>query len=61
MNIKNIRERAGITQTEVARALNIGQSAVAAWELGEAFPRVDKLPKLAKLLNCTVDDLLRKD
>ena len=59
VNIKNIREKAGVTQIELAKALNIGQSAVAAWETGQALPRADKLIQIAEVLHCTVDDLLR--
>lgn len=61
MNIKNIRKKAGLTQTELAEALNVGQSAVAAWETGQALPQADKLVKIAKVLHCTVDDLLRSE
>ena len=60
LNIKNIREQAGLTQAEVAKALNVGQSAVAAWETGKALPRADKLIDIAKLLNCTIEELLKK-
>ena len=60
LNIKNIREQAGLTQAEVAKALNVGQSAVAAWETGQALPRADKLIDIAKLLNCTIEELLKK-
>lgn len=61
LNIKNIREQAGLTQAEVAKALNVGQSAVAAWETGQALPRADKLIDIAKLLNCTIEELLKKE
>lgn len=61
MNIKNIREQAGLTQAEVAKALNVGQSAVAAWETGQSLPRADKLLDIAKLLNCTIEELLKKE
>lgn len=61
MNIKKAREKAGITQQELAKQLGIGQSTVAMWETQRALPRADKLPALAKLLGCTVDELLRKE
>lgn len=31
------------------------------WETQRALPRADKLPALAKLLGCTVDELLSED
>ena len=58
MRFKVLREKANLTQAQIAEALNIGQSTVSMWESGENLPRADKLPQLARLLNCTVDDLL---
>lgn len=61
MNIKKAREKAGLTQQELAEQLGIGQSAVAMWETQGFMPRTDKLPALAKILGCTIDELLRVD
>lgn len=58
MNFKNLRIRAGLLQEDVAAAMNIDRSSVAKWESGEVKPRADKLPALAKLFGCTIDDLL---
>lgn len=58
MRFKVLREKANLTQAQVAEALSIGQSTVSMWESGENLPRADKLPQLARLLGCTVDDLL---
>lgn len=60
MNIKNVREAAGMSQNDLATALNITQGAVSQWENGDSVPRADKLPALAKILGCTVDELLRE-
>ena len=56
-NIKNLRKKEKLTQIDLAKKLKIGQSTVAMWETGEAMPRADKLPELAKILGCTIDDL----
>lgn len=56
-NIKNLRKKEKLTQIDLAKKLKIGQSTVAMWEAGEAMPRADKLPELAKILGCTIDDL----
>lgn len=58
MHLKKCRERAELTQAELAKALNVSQQAVAKWENGAAYPRMDKLPALAKALNCTIEELL---
>ncbi len=55
--IKEFREKANLSQAEVAEKLGIKQNAVSMWETGENFPRADKLPELAKIFGCTIDDL----
>ena len=57
--IKELRIQKGFTQTEIAKKLKIDKSTVSKWETGESLPRADKLFKLAKILNCTVDELLK--
>lgn len=60
--IKEYRIKKNITQTELAELLGYKSSSIITmWESGERKPPADKLPKLSKILNCTVDDLLRGD
>lgn len=61
MSFKKERERSGITQVQIAAALNIDQSTVSLWESGKTHPRAKLLPKLANMLGCTVDELLAPD
>lgn len=60
MNIKQKRELKNLTQEELGKMLNVNRSTVAMWETGEAFPRADKLPQLAEILGCKIDDLFDK-
>ena len=60
MNIKKLREAAGISQMRLSEMINVPQSTIASWETGRALPRADKLPLIAKALGCTVDDLLKE-
>ena len=39
----------------------VTQGAISQWETGKSFPRAELLPKLADILGCTVDELLRKE
>lgn len=55
--IKELREAKGLTQKYIADAMGVDQAAVAKWESGKAMPTAAKLPKLALLLGCTIDDL----
>ena len=59
MNIVGARRSKGMTQQELADLLKTTRSTVAMWESGESFPRADKLPQIARILGCTIDDLFR--
>ncbi len=59
--IKRLRERAGLTQAQLAEKVGASQSAVALWETGARMPRADKLPKLAEVLGCSVADLFNTE
>ncbi len=57
--MKERRLRGAIpTQREVAKILGVKESAVSKWERGISKPRADKLPTLAKLYGCTIEELL---
>ena len=57
MNIKALREKRGFRQEDLAKELLVDRSTIAKWETGEAVPRTDRLPKLAEILCCTIEDL----
>ena len=56
--IKLYRERMKLSQAYIAERLDLSQQAVSQWETGERLPRADKLPQLAAILGCTIDELL---
>lgn len=56
--IKKFRERMNWTQAELAEKCGVVKSAVSMWESGERMPPVIMLLKLAKIFDCTADDLL---
>ena len=60
MNVMRERRLRGAipTQREVAKILGVKESAVSKWEGGVSKPRADKLPVLAKLYGCTIEELL---
>ncbi len=57
--IQAARQRQGITQGNLAKSIGVERSTVSKWETGKSNPRAEMLPKLADLLKCTVDDLVR--
>jgi len=61
MNLRKMREAAGLTVTEVSKTMNVNLSTVMHWEAGDAMPRAAKLPKLADLFGCTIDELFDRD
>lgn len=61
MNIKKMREKKDITQQELATVLGVSQSTVAMWETNNSLPRTEKLPAIAKALDCTIDELLETE
>lgn len=59
--ISRLRKKQGLSQVQLAEKLNITQGAVSQWEMGLSKPKSEILPELAKALNCTIDELFKKD
>ena len=55
--IREMRERRGLSQTDLASALEVERSTVTKWESADAYPRADKIPAICKILVCTPNDL----
>lgn len=55
--IRELREARGVSQSGLARRLSVTKMAVSRWESGAAMPTADKLPIIAALLECEVNDL----
>ena len=61
MSFLSARKKAGLSQADVAEALGISSASVWQWETGKTMPDPRKLPKIAEILDCTVDELLSPD
>jgi transcriptional regulator with XRE-family HTH domain len=59
--IKARRLELDLLQGQVAEACGVRQPAVSAWEAGTAYPTIDKLDLLAKVLEVDVADLLNPE
>ncbi|MBQ7671329.1 MAG: helix-turn-helix transcriptional regulator [Clostridia bacterium] len=58
----HIQQRRGeMTQEQLAEKLGVDRSTIAKWETGKATPRLNMLCKLAKILNCSISDLVEDD
>ena len=59
--LKELREKMGITQSELAKRLWITRSSVNSWEMGLSAPSTPFLVELAKIFHVTTDYLLGLD
>lgn len=56
--IKELREKKGLSQEELAKKLNISQQAISLYEKGDREPKLETWQKLADFFNVPVDYLL---
>ena len=56
--IKFLREQKGLTQSDLAKKLNITRSSVNAWEMGISVPSTQCIIELASLFSVSTDYLL---
>ena len=60
-NIKRLRTERGVTQEQLAEAMNVTCAAVSKWERGETFPDITLLQPLAFYFDVTLDSLMGYD
>ncbi len=56
--IKELRIEKGLSQMQLAKLLDMSQSAVAKWELGKTEPTASAIILLSKIFNESTDYLL---
>ena len=61
MNFCEMRKAARLTQEDVAKKLDVTQSAVSKWERGASRPLKKYQKKLAKLFGCTIEELMQTE
>lgn len=59
-NLRIARQRAGLTQQDLAGRIGGTQGQVAAWEGGGCCPRIDTVVRLAEALKIDPGELLRE-
>lgn len=60
-NLMKIREERKMTQTEIAKKLNVARNTVSQWENLKRSPNCEMLIKLSNLLKVSIDELLGND
>lgn len=61
MKIKELMEQQNLQYTQVAEAMGVSCTAVFKWANDQAYPSADKLPALADLFECSIDQLFGRD
>ena len=56
--IKNLREKKGFTQTELAEKIGVSSKAVSKWETAKGLPDITLIEPLAKALSVSVMELM---
>nr|DAO25146.1 MAG TPA: helix-turn-helix domain protein [Caudoviricetes sp.]DAP13048.1 MAG TPA: helix-turn-helix domain protein [Caudoviricetes sp.] len=57
-NIKKARIAANLKQSDLAKMLNVGQTTISNWETGYSQPDLESLRTMARLFDCSIDELL---
>ena len=57
-NIRKIRKSKKISQGSLAALIGVTQAAVSQWESGKTTPTAQNIIDLARILDCTTDDIL---
>jgi len=57
--IYTLRTQRGLSQLELAEALDVSRQSISKWETGAAVPELDKLVKLSDVFGVTLDELVR--
>lgn len=58
-NIKYLRVKRGLSQTELSKLLGVSQVAVAKYETGQTMPETKNLIELSRIFKVTLDQLLK--
>ena len=59
--LSKLRKDDHYTQEQLAALLDVSRQSISKWESNLAYPETDKLIKMGKLFECTMDYLLNED
>ena len=58
LKLKELREERGLTQRDLAKALNLSKGSIGMWESTDRIPNAKQLVQLATFFGVSVDSLL---
>ena len=56
-----LRKKRGLSQEELAEALDVSRQAISKWESGRAMPEAGKLLTVSEYFGVSLDELMRED
>lgn len=59
-NLIKLRKSKSLSQEELGKKIGLGSNTISQYELGKRNPNIHILKKLAKALDCKIDDLIDK-
>ena len=57
--IAGLRQKAGLSQEQLAEKLSVSRQSVSKWEMNQSLPQLDKVIQLCNLFNISTDALLK--
>ena len=58
-NLRTLREKRNLSQEVLAKKLQISRQSISKWEQGISYPSILYLVPLTKILDCTLEELLK--
>ena len=59
--LAHLRKENNLTQEQFAEMLKVSRQSVSKWELGAVYPDTEKLIRIGKIFNCSLDYLLKDE
>ncbi len=56
-NLSRYREEIGLSQTELARKLNVTQQCISSWQTGRTIPKPYQMKMLSEILSVSINEL----
>lgn len=56
-NLSRYREERGLSQTELARKMNVTQQCISSWQIGRTIPKPYQMKMLSEILSVPINEL----
>lgn len=56
-----LRKKSGMTQAELAEALNVSRQAISKWEMGTTVPDINNICSISKIFHVSIDYLVNDE